>query len=267
MARQRSPNSIKAEEMYIESSGKLELVEIAKQLNVSDGTVRSWKNRYKWDEKLKGELNATLQKENKKKRNVANKKDSRGAPKGNKNAMGNSGGSPPLRNKNAETHGFFSKYLPEETLEIMKEIETRSPIDLLWEDIKIQQSAIIRSQRIMYVRDKSDQTRVQKKVKGVMIDNTFHPTEEELEYQHAWDKQATFLQAQSRAMAQLTSMIKRYEEMCKSDMVTEEQRLRIEKLKVDMDVAKERLEIEKNKVNNDLGNSNEQIIFVEDLED
>lgn len=64
MGRQRSPDSIKAEEMYLDSGGKLELVEIAKRLNVSDGTVRSWKNRYKWDDKL----NATLQKD---KRNVA----------------------------------------------------------------------------------------------------------------------------------------------------------------------------------------------------
>lgn len=54
MPRQRSPDSIKAEELY--RSG-LTLVEIASQLNVSPGTVRSWKNRYKWD----GNESATLQ--------------------------------------------------------------------------------------------------------------------------------------------------------------------------------------------------------------
>lgn len=73
MARVRSPDSLKAEEIYIQSNGSIKLIEIAKKLNVSDGTVRSWKNRYKWDEKLKNN-NATLQKgSNKNKRNVANK--------------------------------------------------------------------------------------------------------------------------------------------------------------------------------------------------
>lgn len=70
MARSKSPDSIKAEELY---RGGMSLVEIASQLNVSDGTVRSWKNRYKWD----GDSNATLQKDN---RNVAfNGKDKRKA--------------------------------------------------------------------------------------------------------------------------------------------------------------------------------------------
>ena len=42
----------------------LKLIDIANQLGVAEGTVRSWKNRYKWN----GETNATLQKN---KRNVA----------------------------------------------------------------------------------------------------------------------------------------------------------------------------------------------------
>lgn len=49
----------------------LKLVEIAKQLDIAEGTVRSWKNRYQWD----GGKNATLQKEKTKKEcNVAKKK-------------------------------------------------------------------------------------------------------------------------------------------------------------------------------------------------
>lgn len=46
----------------------LKLIEIAKRLDVKEGTVRSWKNRGEWD----GPKNATLQK---KKRNVAKNKD------------------------------------------------------------------------------------------------------------------------------------------------------------------------------------------------
>lgn len=69
MPKQRSPDSYKAEEMYKKG---MKLVEIASQLNVSEGTVRSWKNRYNFN----GKTIATLQKNN---RNVAkkNKKKSR----------------------------------------------------------------------------------------------------------------------------------------------------------------------------------------------
>ena len=90
MPKQRSPDSYKAEEMYKQG---MKLVEIAGQLNVSEGTVRSWKNRYNFD----GKSTATLQKNN---RNVAKRKP--GAPKGNKNAVGHGA---PKGNQNATKHG------------------------------------------------------------------------------------------------------------------------------------------------------------------
>lgn len=70
MPKQRSPDSYKAEEMYKQG---MKLVEIASQLNVSEGTVRSWKNRYDFD----GKSNATLQKN---KRNVARKRSAAVSP-------------------------------------------------------------------------------------------------------------------------------------------------------------------------------------------
>lgn len=73
MPRQRSPDSIKAEEIYLKSKGQIQLNEIAKKIGVAPGTVRSWKNRYKWDDKLSNN-NATLQNKNKLKCNVAKKK-------------------------------------------------------------------------------------------------------------------------------------------------------------------------------------------------
>jgi len=75
MARQRSPDSIKAEKEYIKTNGEVKLKDLAKKYNVSPGTVRSWKNRYNWDDKISNDNNATLQKEKKNnKRNVAKKK-------------------------------------------------------------------------------------------------------------------------------------------------------------------------------------------------
>lgn len=66
MARAPNENQIKAEKLF--KKGK-KLIEISKELNIPEGTIRSWKNRYNWD----NENNVTLQKEETKKRNVANK--------------------------------------------------------------------------------------------------------------------------------------------------------------------------------------------------
>ncbi|MEF9919169.1 MAG: hypothetical protein RR790_07905, partial [Eubacterium sp.] len=57
---------------------------------------------------------------------------------------------------------------------------------------------------------------------------------EKWEVQQAWDKQASFLKAQSQAMRTLQNLIKQYEDMLKSDMATEEQRARIDKIKAEI---------------------------------
>ncbi len=191
--------------------------DIAEKYGVSLNTVKSWKQRYNWERK-KGAH----------KEKVCTPK--RGAPKGNKNALGNAGGAPP-GNKNAETHGLFSKYLPAETMELIKSIETWSPLDLLWDQIMIQYAAIIRSQQIMYVKDRKDKTitKIEEKDGNVWG--------EKWEVQQAWDKQANFLKAQSRAMGELRSMIKQYDELLHKnwELATEEQKARIAMLKSKVD--------------------------------
>ena len=180
----------------------MKLVEIASQLNLPEGTIRCWKNRYKWDCNVAN-----------KKRNVAKRK--RGGQPGNHNATG------PPGNKHAEKFGFFSKYLPEETREIFSAIETASPLDLLWHQIQIAYAAIIRAQKIAYVEDKDDRT----KEKTGSFDNG-----DTYSVQQAWDKQNNFLTAQARAQGELRSLIKQYDEMLHRnwDLATEEQRTRIE---------------------------------------
>ena len=90
MARAPDVRMEQARELFLE--GK-KLIEISELLKIPEGTIRSWKNRYDWD-------NATLQKE---KRNVARKK---GGQPGNKNAKGHGGTGPP-GNKNAVKTGEF----------------------------------------------------------------------------------------------------------------------------------------------------------------
>jgi len=196
----------------------LKYKDICEKYNISINTLKSWIKRYNWaDERNK---------------KGAHKKK-RGAPIGNKNAVGNSGGAAPLRNKNAEKHGFFSKYLPEETLSIMQEINEKDPLDILWENIMIQYAAIIRAQKIMHVTTKDEIIKELKKEK--YFSNQYGGgSETEWEFQFPWDRQATFLKAQSRAMAELRNMIAKYDELLRSSMATEEQKLRIEKLKAEI---------------------------------
>lgn len=214
MARAPDARVEQAKELFL--SGK-KLIEIAQLLGVPEGTVRSWKNRYKWN----GSNNATLQMS---KRNVAKR---RGAQPGNRNAVGNRGGAAPLKNKNAEKFGFFSKYLPDETQEIFSAIEQADPLDLLWHQIQIAYAAIIRAQRIAYVKNQQDKTveKIEKKDGNVIG--------ERWEVQQAWDKQNEFMKAQARAQGELRAMIKQYDEMLHKDWesASEEQKVRIAQMK------------------------------------
>ena len=217
MPRVRDPNRIRAFEIYKENGGNIDLVEIASQLNISPGTVRGWKSKDNWDGQLKG----TFQKKN------TERSKKKGAQPGNKNAVGHGGTGPP-GNKNAEKYGFFSKYLPEETREIFSAIEQADPLDLLWHQIQIAYAAIVRAQRIAYVKDRDDKTveKIEKKDGNVIG--------EKWEVQQAWDKQENFLKAQARAQGELRAMIKQYDEMLHKDWeaASEEQKARIEQIRI-----------------------------------
>ncbi|MDK8182102.1 phage terminase small subunit [Paenibacillus sp. UMB4589-SE434] len=195
----------------------LKYKEIADKYDVTLNTVKSWKQRHSW-QRNKGAPDGKGVHTNRK-----------GAPEGNQNALGNDGGAP-KGNSNAVTHGFFRKYLPDDTADIMQQIAERSPLDMLWDQIMIQYAAILRAQQIMFVKDRDDSTTTKIEEKGGNVWG------EKWEVQHAWDKQAAFLSAQSRAMSELRSLIKHYEEMCRQDDADEERTLRISKLKAEVQV-------------------------------
>ena len=200
----------------------MKLSEIAKKLDIPEGTIRSWKNRGKWD---KSECNVAV---NEAGLNATLQKKKRGGQPSNKNAKGSKGGSAPLRNKNAEKHGFFSKYLPEDSLNILDELGEKSYADILWENIQLSYASILRAQKIMFVSGKDEMIKELKKIKkktGVIDTGEI---EAEWEFQFAWDRQATFLTAQARAMSELRALIRQYEEVA-----TEEQKARVEKIKVE----------------------------------
>lgn len=216
MSEARAPNN---ELALIDYQAGMKYKEIAEKYSVTINTVKSWKTRYKWS------------KDNKKGVHTKSKKvcTQKGGQPGNKNAVGHGGTGPP-GNKNAEKHGLFAKYLPEETLEIVNNM-TINPLDILWDQIQIAYAAIIRSQQIMYVKDQQDKT-IEKvsEQSGKIISQKW-------EVQQAWDKQASFLQAQARAQSELRSLIKQYDELLHKDweLATEEQKARITTLKAKVD--------------------------------
>ena len=207
----------------------LKYKELAEKYEVSVNTIKSWKRRYGWS------------------REKGAHKKKKGAPFFNTNAVGNSGGGP-AGNQKARTHGLYAKYVPEETLEIMDGERDKSTLDSLWESICLQKAAIVRAQRIMFVRDAADITKVQKRLKSGRGGK-----EVEFELQLPWDKQATFLKAQSRAMGTLNNMIKQYDEMCRQGLADEEQRLRIAKLKAEVAAMQD--------------TENESVVIVDDVPD
>ncbi|MDF2002716.1 phage terminase small subunit [Bacillus pumilus] len=226
MARARNPNRDKAFQLWKESDGSRLLKDIAEELGVTANTIRKWKANDKWDEELKG--SAPIEK---------GSAPIRGAPKGNKNAVGNSGGAP-ARNQNAKTHGFYSKHMPAEAFEIMQDIQEYSPVDLLWEQIQIQFTAIVRAQKIMFVESKDEMIKELKKKKSVVSDST-DIEEEEYEFQFAWDRHATFLNAQSRAMGELRSLIKQFDNIAHE---TDERRLKLEQMRLNIEKTKKAID-------------------------
>ena len=134
MARKRNPLRDEAYRIWIESNKEKLLKDIAEELGVSPSTIRKWKSEDKWD----GET----------KRSAPNQKERYDSMKGNQNAKGNSGGGAPKNNQNAVSHGLFAKYLPDDTRELITELQTSLPEDIIWNNIMIQYSAIIRAQRM-----------------------------------------------------------------------------------------------------------------------
>lgn len=211
----KTPNNELAYQDYLKG---MKYKEIAEKYGVTINTVKSWKTRYKWSKDGKKSVHTKTGK-------VCTQK----FRLGNQNAAGHGA---PEGNKNAEKYGFFSKYLPDETREIFSAIEEADPLDLLWHQIQLAYAAIIRAQKIAYVKDQEDKT--EEKTGNFDNGDTYM-------VQQAWDKQNEFLKAQARAQGEFRSLIKQYDEMLHKnwDMATEEQKARIEMMKQKSNVQQE----------------------------
>lgn len=269
MARQRSPDRNKAYEIFKEHNGDITNRKIAELLStsekiVSEKTVGGWKSKDGWIDKLNGVLHKKERSTPKKDAEYSKKKPGApkgnknainnrgGAKKGNKNAVGNSGGAAPLRNGNAATHGLYRKYLPQELYDLKEELEeaiNNDPLSILWESIMLQHAQIIHAQRIMFVKDNEDMTKELRKKK--LTESGY---EEEWEIQFAWDKQASFLNAQSKALSTLSALIRDFDRLANID---DERRAKLEFIQVQIDKIK-------SNTNND-DNDIEPVVIVDNI--
>lgn len=164
--------------------------DLIKKYNVPLNTLKSWVKRYHWADEKKG----------------APKKKKKGAPLHNKNAVGNKGGAP-MQNTNALKHGAYSKYFTAETRDIYEELIDKDPLVLLWHNIVFLQAELLRTQKIMFVKDKDDKTSTQ-------IGFTEGKTSGETwEVQQAWDKQANYAKTIARLQDSIRASIEKYLEL------------------------------------------------------
>ena len=107
-------------------------------------------------------------------------------------------------------------------------------MDLLWDNIQLQYAAIIRGQRLMYVKDQKDKTveKIEEKDGNVCG--------EKWEVQQAWDKHATFMSAQSRAIGTLLRLVKEYDELLHKnwDTASEIQKAQLAQIRAQTDKLK-----------------------------
>jgi hypothetical protein len=100
------------EQAEVDYMNGMKYKDIAEKYDVSINTVKSWKTRYKWDRKGRTQKEKGVQTKTHK---------PKPAPKGNQYAKGNRGGHAPPGNRNAVTHGLYSKIIPEDDLELFEE--------------------------------------------------------------------------------------------------------------------------------------------------
>lgn len=141
----------------------------------------------------------------------------------------------------------------------MEMLDEKEPADLIWDQIQIQYAAIIKAQKIMFVTSKSEMIKELKKSEYELVPDSDKKlkqiaTLEEYEFQFSWDRQSTFLNAQSGVMCELRSLIKQFIELSHED---DERRRKhkqiqvsIERQKHDMSIKGKELDLKDKEVAN-----------------
>lgn len=217
---------------------KITLAKLADKHDIPLGTIKSQKSRdtkngFPWvrdgtkKDATKSAKVATIPKEDAKEETPKKSERYPNGHPGNKNPSNQF----PKRNQAAVKHGFYSRLIPDDLQELFAELdEGIDTTNMLWDQIKLQYIAIMRAQKIMYVTDKDEMIKELKKFKPGEFGD-----EKEWNFQFAWERQAQFLTAQSRAISELRTSIKQFEEMADGN---DERRLKLEQMQLNIEKTK-----------------------------
>lgn len=184
----RSAERKEAERLFLESKGSMKLVEIAERLNLPDNKIRKWKSLDGWEAKLRS-ASGKNSKKKQVERSTSGKGSvppKRGAPKGNRNAVGNRGNPNPNPPPDRTIHGgykpVFMDALDEDERKLVGSIPENEEV-LLIEQIKL---ASLRERRILkainkYREQAGDVTVLD--ISRFEEKRTFRDKEEEEEYE------------------------------------------------------------------------------------
>lgn len=200
----------KAKQDYMQG---LKYKDICEKYDLSINTLKSWVKRHNWSD------------ERKNKRKKCAHKNKRGAPKGNKNAVGNSGGAAPQGNINAIKHGayqsIYADMLPPEEKAIYEQVSPTVNVDEEIRLLRLKIARLLNRERSFFYNMFGQ--RVEKKI-----------TEE--------DRENGIL----ACMDQLRRLIE-----TKATITGDAEKFEFHKYKteIELQLKKEKLELEKNKVN------------------
>ena len=144
MPRAPRENVTKAEKMFRDG---MSMVDIAKKLGISAGTVRSWKNRYGWGDTSKKNDRNVAKEKNKKSATLQKRK--KGGQPGNQNAKGGKGNTTPHKPPSRYKHGGYTPVFMDTLDSDEKDLLDSVPEDeelLLREQIQLYS---VRERRIM----------------------------------------------------------------------------------------------------------------------
>ncbi|AUR81226.1 terminase small subunit [Bacillus phage Carmen17] len=204
------------------------LVDLARKHRVKHGTVKSRKAREKW-EKLEGA--ALKPNEPKVVVNVEEglNGDDRVIIK--PEIVVTPRQKQPSRRNYARTavNSPWLAYMPDDVVELMRKMEQADPLDILYDQIRLQWSMIVRGQEIMYVSDQTDIDKFKSSLSDTGLSYEIHTS---------WDKYGKFMSAMSTAQKELRFLIQQFMDIAP---VEDERRARIKAIEATTELTEQRI--------------------------
>lgn len=128
------------------------------------------------------------------------------------------------------------KHLPDEVRELMKDMEEVDPIDILYDQIRMQWAMIIRAQDIMFVSGQEDIDKF--KTSSSMESDSW-------EVHTSWDKHGKFMTAMATAQKELRFLIQQFMDVAP---VEDERRVRLANIEANTELVQQRVKALKGSV-------------------